>query len=49
MKDAESSHGEYQKGCHKISLSQQGAKFTAAGCQDSPLIMSKEIVVGREI
>ena len=49
MQDAESSHEENQKGYHKISLSQQGAKFTVAGCQNLPLIMSKEVIVGGEI
>lgn len=49
MQDAESSHGENQKGCHKICLLQRGAKFTAAGSQNSPLIMLKEVMVGGEI
>lgn len=49
MQDAESPHEENQKECHKISLSQQGAKFTEAGCQNLPLIMSKEVMVGGEI
>lgn len=49
MQDTESSQGEEQKGHPKISISQQGAKFRAAGCQDSALIMSKEVMGVEEI
>lgn len=49
MQETESSHGEFQNRHHKISISPQGAKFRAAGCQDSPLIMSKEVTLVGEI
>lgn len=49
MQDAENFHEEYQKRYYKLRLSQWGEDFTAAGCQDSSLIMSKKAMLGGEI